>query len=146
MAQIVFKQVTELTLRNGEKLNITVAEGNSARQAKASERSKSIMFPSLKNRMIDSSFIVDIQDKSVEDSEATRKLAEEETKRALIASGLLPPQEDQKYMPGYISFIVASIKLRKRSGGGIAQIKANLDEKQLKMVNEKLEAIGLESI
>lgn len=146
MAQTVFKQVTELTLRNGEKLNVTIAEGHSARQAKASERSKSIMFPSLRNRMIDSSFIVDIQDKSVEDSEATKKLQEEETKRILISTGLLPPQEDQKYMPGYISFLVASIKLRKKSGASISKIRESLDEKQLKLVNEKLNEQGLEAI
>lgn len=146
MALQVYKQVTEITLRNGEKLNVTVAEGHSARQAKASERSKSIIFPSIKNRMVDGSFIVDIQDKSVVDEEESRKLQEAETKRALITSGLLPPQEDQKYMPGYIGFIVACIKLRKKSGSGLSAIKEKLDEKQLDLVNKQLEAQGLEAL
>lgn len=146
MAEKVYKQVTELTLRNGERLNVTEAEGNSARQAKASGQSKSIIFPSLRSRMIDASFIVDIQNKTVEDVEATRKLAEEETKRNLIATGLLEPEEDSKYKPGYISYIVASIKLRKKGRGSIREIKQKLDDKQLELVNKRLEEQGLEGI
>jgi hypothetical protein len=134
----VFKQVTELTLRSGEKLHITAAEGNSARMAKSSAQSKSIVFPSARNRMIDSSFIVDIQDKSIEDSEATRKEQLEQDKRKLIAAGLLEPKEDSKYKPGYMKYMVASIKLRKKIGRGTSDIKARLDEKQIAIITEML--------
>lgn len=146
MSEKVYKQVTELTLRNGERLNVTEAEGNSARVAKSSGQSKSIVFPSIKNRMIDASFIVDIQNKTVEDVEATRQLELEQTKRTLISTGLLEPEEDSRYKPGYISYIVASVKLRKKGRGSILEIKQKLDEKQLELVNKKLEEQGLEGI
>lgn len=142
--KMIYKQVTELTLRNGEKLHVTAAEGNSARTAKASERSKSIMFPSIRNRMIDASFIVDIQDKSVEDPVATAAQQLADSKRSLISAGLLEPEEDSRYRPGYIKYIVACIKLRKKAGKGIMDIRDKLDEKQTELVRTALETESLE--
>lgn len=135
---MVYKKVTELTLRNGEKVHVTLAEGNSVRQAKASERSKSIMFPSLNNRMLDSSFIVDVQDKSVEDH--TQPELIDHTK-GLIAAGLLEPEPDLRLAPGYIKYVVAGIKLRK--GKNTAAIKAKLDEEQLKLVEAEMQRQGV---
>jgi len=135
---MIFKQVTELTLRNGEKLHVTAAEGNSARQAKAAAQAKSILFPSIRNRMIDASFIVDIQDKSIEDHEATAKEQLELSKRNLISAGLLEPEEDSKYKPGYIKYIVACVKLRKKTGKSYMDIKNKLDDKQVQLVTDIL--------
>lgn len=134
---MAYKKITELTLRNGEKLNVTVPEGESARQAKAATQQKSVVFPSLNNRMIDTSFIVDIQDKTVEDPAA----AITDHNQALIAAGLLEPKPDLRIAPGYIKYIVAGIKLRK--GAKTGEIKRKLDKEQLELVEAEMQRQGV---
>lgn len=133
-----YKKVTEVTLRNGEKLQVTLAEGSSIRQAKSSERAKSIMFPSLNNRMLDSGFIVDVQDKTIEDPSKPTVV---DHSKALIAAGLLEPEEDLRLAPGYIKYVVAGIKLRK--GVRTQEIKIKLDKEQLELVEAEMERQGV---
>lgn len=108
----VLKKVTELTLRNGTKLQITIKEGENIRKAKLRNTSSSIIIPSLNNRMVDSSFIVDIEDKMVEDLQ--QMLTPDANTKLLNRSDLKPADENS---PGYLKFKEAQKKLRKKMGG-----------------------------
>jgi hypothetical protein len=55
-------QVSILTLRNNETLQVTYAEGQNIKKQKQQKPGGSVMIPSLNNRLIDCVFIVDIKE------------------------------------------------------------------------------------
>lgn len=99
-------QVTILTLRNNETLQVTYQEGQNIKRQKQQKPGGSVMIPSLNNRLIDCVFIVDIKDEwtGFPDPQTDNLLAEGKRNLATPDS------------PGYKKFLKAKEEfIRKKS-------------------------------
>lgn len=97
-------QITELTLKNGETLQIPLSEGQNVKKQKAQKPLGSVILPSQKNRLIDCTYIVDIKELWVGyDEPQTENLLKEGEKPVV-----------DKNSPGYKKFVQAKENLKRK--------------------------------
>ena len=105
------KQVTIISLKRGEELQVSLEEGNKARAAKL-RGSGVIVIPSQRNRVIDVVMIGDIQDKWVEDIQQSLVVDD----KARLLDTTIIPEPATETSPGYLKFKEAQQRLKERMG------------------------------
>ena len=104
------KKVGEITLKNGEILQITESELNTLIASKVKSGLGDIWFDSQK-RMLQKPYIVDIQEKWVED--AQQAIVEERSDHLLAGQREVPSDGTG---PGYKKFMAARANFRRKFG------------------------------
>lgn len=104
------KKVGEITLKNGEMLQITEQELISLMQSKMKSGMGDMYFASIK-RMLSKPYIVDMQEKWVED--AQQSIVEERTSHLLAQKEHLVADGTGE---GYKKFLEAKAKLKRKLG------------------------------
>lgn len=134
------KQVTQVTLKNGEKIIVSLDRGNAARQAMIAG-SGVWTIPEQNNRIVSVPMLAEVNDVWIEDVQVQLGEQLERAKR-IEASG--QKVEATATSPGYIKFLVGNIRLRLRHGGSMHNILSKINDEQRPLVNAELTRQGVD--
>lgn len=129
------KHIGLLTIKGGEMLEVDYEDYKKVLESYTKSEMGKVYISSLK-RMFDKTIIVDFQEKWIEDRNAV--LTEERPEHLLAAREKIPADSTS---PGYIKFLVASIKMKRKFG---TKYGSTLTNEQKELVNAELKKQGID--
>lgn len=129
------KHIGLLTIKGGEMLEVDYEDYQKVVQSYTKSELGKVYISSLK-RMLDKTIIVDFQEKWIEDRNAV--IIEDRPEHLLAVRQKLPADSTS---PGYIKFLVASIKMKRKFGDKYA---GRLTDEQKVLVNAELKKQGID--